>query len=123
MPFKPNYTDIRSTKMRDPLIIRTVGASVSNTSSAWVYLNSGTTTRPSDFFLVDGVILTNPGPNTVVVSDQGLSSGTWGTGTTFDGFQLVTNQVFNLKVNNLADVIFKSTQSAATGVTLSYIAS
>jgi|LakMenEpi03Aug12_release.lakeMendotaPanAssembly.Ray.scaffolds.fasta_scaffold183206_2 hypothetical protein len=123
MPYKPNYTDIRSTLIRDPLIIRTVGATATNTAADWKYLLTGTTTRGANFFTVDGVILSNTGTNVVVVSDQGLTAGTFITGATADGFPLAANQVFNLRVNNLADVVIKSNQAAITGITLSFIAS
>ena len=123
MPYKPNYTDIRSFKIRDPLTIRTVGITAANGPADWKYLLSQTTTRPADFILVDGVFLSNANVNSVVISDQGLSAGTFITGTTADGFVLAQNQTLNFKINNLADVIIKSTSASITGVTLSYFAS
>lgn len=124
MPFKPNYTDIRSFKIRDPLVIRTSGYTAGNGPGDWKYLSTGTFTRGSDFFLVDGIFFTNIGPNSVVISDQGISAGIFLSGVSADGFLLVQNQTLNYKVNNLADVIVKSTAaSTTTGITLSYFAS
>jgi hypothetical protein len=124
MPYKPNYTDIRSFKIRDPLVIRTSGFTAGNGPADWRYLTTGTFTRGSDLFLVDGVFLKNVGPNDVVISDQGVSAGTFLTGVTADGFQLKQNEFVDYKINNLADVIVKSTSATATtGITLSYFAS
>lgn len=124
MPYKPNYTDIRSFKIRDPLVIRTSGFTAGNGPADWRYLTTGTFTRGSDLFLVDGVFLQNIGPNGVVLSEQGVSAGTFLTGVTADGYLIAQNQTLDFKINNLADVIVKSTSATATtGITLSYFAS
>jgi hypothetical protein len=124
MPYKPNYTDIRSFKIRDPLVIRTSGFTAGNGPADWRYLTTGTFTRGSDLFLVDGVFLQNIGPNGVVLSEQGVSAGTFLTGVTADGYLIAQNQTLDFKINNLADVIVKSTSATTTtGITLSYFAS
>jgi hypothetical protein len=123
MTFKQNFTDIRSVVIREPLVVRTVGTTGANSPTAWKYLTTGTVIKGSDLFLIDGVVLTNPSPNPVVVSKEGISAGTIGS-TGADGYILNQNQNLNLKVKNLADVIIKSTvATASTGITLSYIAS
>lgn len=123
MPFKPNYTDIRSFKIRDPYEVKTVGMTAANTQTDWKYLRSGTTTRGADYFLTDGIYFQNNNTNPVVISIQGLSFGTFISGATADGFLLNLNQNLSLKVNNLADIIVKSTSATVAGITLSYIAS
>jgi hypothetical protein len=122
MPYKPNFTDIRSTLIYNPAIIRTVGASVGNTAGSWRYLTSGSAVKQNSLSLIDGATIRNTGPNTAVLSVEGLSSGVFISGATADGFALVSNESLDMRVTDLSNIIFKSTSTTAVGVTLSYIA-
>lgn len=124
MSFKLNNTDIRSIKVYDPKVIQTTTGYAANTASSWVYLQGGTYTKPESLVLSEGVLIRNIGTaSNAVISIEGKTAGTYpGTGATADGFLLATNSEMFLPVNNLNDIVCKTSSSSVIGVTLGYIA-
>jgi len=124
MSFKLNNTDIRSIKVYDPKLIQTTTGYVANTATSWIYLQGGTFTKPSSTVLSEGVLIRNIGTvSNAVISIEGLTAGTYpGTGATAHGFLLAINSEMFLPVNNLNDVVFKTSGSSVVGITLGFIA-
>jgi hypothetical protein len=124
MSFKLNNTDIRSIKVYDPKVIQTTTGYAANTATSWVYLQGGTYTKPESLVLSEGVLIRNIGTaSNAVISIEGKTAGTYpGTGATADGFLLATNSEMFLPVNNLNDIVCKTSSSSVIGVTLGYIA-
>lgn len=124
MSFKLNNTDIRSIKVYDPRIVESTTAYAANAATSWVYLQGGTFTKPSSTKLTEGVLIRNIGTaSNAVVSIEGQTAGTYpGTGATASGFLLATNSEMFFPVNDLNDVVVKTSSSTLIGVTLGYIA-
>jgi hypothetical protein len=124
MSFKLNNTDIRSIKVYDPKVVQTTTGLVANTATSWVYLQGGTFTKPSSTVLSEGVLIRNVGSiSNAVISIEGKTAGTYpGSGATADGFLLATNSELFLPVNDLNDVVFKTSGSSVVGITLGFIA-
>lgn len=119
MPYKPNYTDIRSTKIRDPNLVRTIDFQWDAVSiKAQYVLNQSSTTRPSDLFLVDGVLIKNNSLGTPV----NIGIRPVGAAVPTDFFRIPANNQIFLKVNNLADLIYFTAQTVGQE-TISIIAS
>lgn len=124
MSFKLNNTDIRSIKVYDPKVIETTTGYAANTATSWVYLHGGTFTKPTSNMLTEGVLIRNIGTaSNAVISIEGKTAGTYpGTGATADGFLLATNSEMFLAINNLNDVVIKTSSSSVIGVTLGFVA-
>jgi len=124
MSYKLNNTDIRSIKVYDPKVIQTTTGFAANTATSWVYLLGGTFTKPTSTPLTEGVLIRNIGTaSNAVISIEGITVGTYpGTGATAHGFLLATNSEMFLPVNNLDDVVFKTSSASLIGVTLGFIA-
>lgn len=124
MSFKLNNTDIRSIKVYDPKVIQTTTGYAANTATSWVYLQGGTFTKPVSNILTEGILIRNIGTiSNAVISIEGKTAGTYpGSGATADGFLLATNSEMFLPVNNLNDVVFKTSGVSVIGITLGFIA-
>lgn len=124
MSFKLNNTDIRSIKVYDPKVIQTTTGYAANTATSWVYLQGGTFTKPESNILSEGILIRNIGTvSNAVISIEGKTAGTYaGSGATADGFLLATNSEMFLPVNNLNDVVFKTSGVTVIGITLGFIA-
>jgi len=120
MPYKPNYTDIRSTKMRDPSFVRTIDFQWDSISEKFQYIiNNQQSTRPPSIILVDGVLIKNNSSNNslfIGIRPLGASA------PTEQRFRILPNKQLFLPVNDLADVVYQ-TQFTLGAETFSVIAS
>jgi hypothetical protein len=99
LPRRPNFTDIRTVQIFDPVAIgETLG------TSSWAQLDASGAT------LENGVRIKNYNNGSLYVTTTGLSGGT--------GFELTQREEVFLEVRQLSDIWFKG-----YGLTAGYIAS